>query len=274
LLRSKPKEDVSLPPLPIHSVQVAIPELIPGPAKFAALKTAEGILSGAQSILSGLGYNTALSALKSYQDSLDLAVQASNAAIAAANSTLTLTIAAQNAAISRATATLESARNSSTEAGAVAAAKKALSDFLAASSTVIASAQSAIDRLADTAEAVAFTAATTTLNFAQNNTADLDLARHALDTVQAAAEVALDVSQWMVEHVGNFFNIELVQMRGTLRGLVDLGEPMQARVKGEVAGNALDYSLEYSVGRTGQLLKRLFERLWADLSAGTIRLPG
>jgi hypothetical protein len=263
-----------LPHLHIHRIHPDHAKLILSSAKFAALKTAEGILSSAQSILSGLGYNTALSALKSYQESLDLAVQASNAAISAANSSLTFTITAQNAAIGRATAALESARNSSTEATAVAAANKAFSDFLAASTAVISSAQSAVDTLSETAEGVSFTAATNALNFAKNNTADLDIARHALNTVQAAAEVALDVSKWMVDHVGNFFNITLVQMSGTLRGLVDLGEPMLARVKGEVAGNALDYSLQYSIGRTGDLLKRLFEKIWAELSEGGIRLPG
>jgi len=222
-LRSKPKEGVSLPPINIHCVHANRPKLNPNTAKFAALTTAEDILSGllssAQSVLSGLGYNTALSAVKTYQESLDLAVQASNAAISAANSTLTFTISAQNAAIGSATAALESARNSSIEASAVAAANNALSDFLATSSAVISSAQSAVDTLSDTAEGLAFTAATNALYFAKNNTADLDLACHALDTVQAAAKVALDVSRWMVNHVGNIFNITLVQMRGTLRGL-------------------------------------------------------
>jgi hypothetical protein len=200
-------------------------------------------------------------------------VEASNAAISAANSTLTLTISAQNAAISSATAALESARESSTQAAALAAANKALADFIETSTAVISSAQTAVDTLSETAEGLAFTAATDALNFAKNNTADLDIARHALDTVQAAAEVALDVSKWMVDHVGNFFNITLVELSGTLRGLVDLGEPMVARVVGVVAGNELDYTLEYSVGRTGELVKGLFERVWADLSGGGIRLP-
>jgi len=130
-----------------------------------------------------------------------------------------------------------------------------------------------VDNLASTTEGVAFTAATNGLNFAKNNTADLDIARHALDTVQAAAAIALDVSKWMVNHVGNFFNITLVELKGTLRGLVDVGAPMKVRVKGLVAGNAVDYIIDYSIGRTPDLVKTLFERVWGDLSGGVIRLP-
>lgn len=54
----------------------------------------------------------------------------------------------------------------------------------------------------------------------------------------------------MVDHVGNFFNITLVEVKGTLRGLVDLGKQMEARVQGSVAGNQVDYRIECSAGRT------------------------
>lgn len=242
-------------------------------AKYAALKTAQGVLSGAQSVLNGLGYNAALSALKSYQDSLDLSVQASNAAISAANSTLAFTITAQNAAVASATTALNAARNSSAESVAFSAANKALQDFLTASTTVVAAAQSAVDNLASTTEGVAFATATNALNFAKNNTADLDIARHALDTAQAASAIALDVSKWMVNHVGNFVNITLVELKGTLRGLVDVGRPMTAHIKGMIVSNALDYTIEYSIGRTPDLIKALFEKIWGELNAKVIRLP-
>jgi hypothetical protein len=242
-------------------------------AKFAALKTAQGVLSGAQSVLNGLGYNAALSALKTYQQSLDLAVQASNAAISAANSTLAFTITAQNGAIASATTALDAARSSSTESLAFGAANKALQDFLAKSVTVLATAQAAVDNLASTTEGVAFTAANDAFNFAKNNTADLDIARHALDTVQAAAEIALDVSKWMVDHVGNFVNITLIELSGTLRGLVDIGQPMKAHIRGVIAGSAIDYTIDYSIGRTPDLIKALFEKIWGELNAKVIRLP-
>ncbi|KAI9792779.1 MAG: hypothetical protein M1816_001511 [Peltula sp. TS41687] len=242
-------------------------------SRYAALKTAQGVLSAAQSALDGLGYKAALAALKAYQESLDAAVQASNAAISAANATLASTATAQNNAIAAATTALNTAKKSSAESAAFSAANKAMQEFLSASAAAIATAQAAVDNLASTTEGVAFTAATNALNFAKNNTADLDIARHALDTAQAAAAIALDVSKWMVNHVGNFVNLTLVQLSGTLRGLVDLGQPMKARVKGLIASSAFDYTIDYSLGRTPELVKSVFEKVWADLNAKIIQLP-
>jgi hypothetical protein len=175
--------------------------------------------------------------------------------------------------VNAATTALDTAKNSSTESFAFSAANKAMQDFLIASAAAIAIAQAAVDNLANTTEGVAFTAATNALNFAKNNTADLDIARHALDTAQAAEEIALDVSKWMVDHVGNFVNITLVELSGTLRGLVDVGQPMKAHVKGMIASSPIDYAIDYSIGRTPDLIKALFEKIWGGLNAKLIQLP-
>jgi hypothetical protein len=149
-----------------------------------------------------------------------------------------------------------------------------MTDFQAVAATALNAAQAAVNNIGSTAEGIAFTAATNALNAAKNNTADLDVARHALDVAQAAESAALDVSKWMVNHVGNFVNIQLVEMSGTLRGLVDIGKPMVAHVKGLIADVAFDYTLDYSIGRTPDLVKALFEKVWGELSSGIIKLPG
>jgi hypothetical protein len=264
---------MSHPSYTLQSLPSQAPRTKPSAAKFAALKTAQGVLSGAQSVLEGLGYKAAIAALKTYQEGLDLAVSASNAAVSAANSALASTITAQNSAIAAATTSLDNIKNSSAESAAVTTANKALTDFLATSAVLIGTAQSALDSLASSTEGVAFTAASTALDFAKNNTADLDIARHALDTAQAASDIALDVSKWMVDHIGNFFNITLVELAGTLRGLLDVGAPMRAHLVGVIAGNNIDYTLDYSLGRTPELVKSVFERVWADLNAKVIGLP-
>jgi hypothetical protein len=242
--------------------------------KKAALATAEATLSAAQSVLNGLGYDAALKALQTYQDALDASVRAANAAIAAANSALVATSSAQAAALTAAQSALDAAKSTSVEALAFQAANKTLSEFLDTANAAITAAQTAVDNLSTTAEGAAFTLAQTALAAAKNNTADLDIARHALAVAQASVTTALDVSQWMVNHVGNFVNITLVELSGTLRGLVDLGRPMVAHVKGVVVESAFDYTLDYSLGRTPDLIKSLFERVWADLSGGGIKLPG
>ena len=149
-----------------------------------------------------------------------------------------------------------------------------MSDFQSVAAAALNVAQAAVDAAATSVEGVAFTVASDALAFAKNNTADLDIARHALDVAQASEEVALDVSKWMVQHVGNFVNIKLVELSGTLRGLVDLGKPMVAHVQGVLAESAFDYTLDYSIGRTPELMKALFEKVWGDLSGGILKLPG
>ncbi|KIW64985.1 hypothetical protein PV04_07278 [Phialophora macrospora] len=242
--------------------------------KKAALATAQATLSAAQSVLNGLGYDAALKALQTYQDALDASVKAANAAIAAANSTLAATSSAQAAALTAAQSALDAAKSTSVGALAFQAANKALSEFLDTANAAVTAAQNVVDNLSTTAEGVAFTLAQTALAAAKNNTADLDIARHALAVAQASVTTALDVSQWMVDHVGNFVNITLVELSGTLRGLVDLGKPMVAHVTGVVVESAFDYTLDYSLGRTPDLIKSLFERVWGDLSGGGIKLPG
>lgn len=54
----------------------------------------------------------------------------------------------------------------------------------------------------------------------------------------------------MVNHVGKFINIKLVELGGVLSVLVDLGSPMVSRVKAVVASSAFDYTLHYSLVRT------------------------
>ncbi|KAJ9609487.1 hypothetical protein H2200_005814 [Cladophialophora chaetospira] len=241
--------------------------------KRAALATAQGALSAAQAVLNGLGYDAAVAALQTYKDALDASVSAANAAIAAANSTLAATSTAQNAAISAAQTSLDAAKNTSVETLAFQSANKAVTDFLATANATVSAAQASVDALSKTAEGLAFTAAQNALAAAKNNTADLDIARHALDVAQATESTALNVSQWMVNHIGNFVNIEFVEISGTLRGLVDLGKPMVAHIKGVIASSAFDYTFDYSLGRTPDLIKSLFENVWADLNGQRITLP-
>lgn len=146
-------------------------------------------------------------------------------------------------------------------------------DFLATANATVSAAQATVDALSKTAEGLAFTAAQNALTFAKNNTADIDIERHALDVAQATASTALDVSQWMVNHVGYFVNIQLVELSGTLRGLVDLGNTMIAHIKGVIASSAFDYTLDYSLGRTPDLIKSLFEHVWVDQNGQVIKLP-
>jgi hypothetical protein len=242
-------------------------------SKQAALATAQGSLSAANAIVGGAGYQASVKALQGYKDALDASVTAANAAVAGATATLGATTTAQNAAISAAQSSLDAAKNTSAEALAVQAANKSLSDFQATANAAIAAAQHTVDNLSQTAEGLAFTTAKNALNFAKNNTRDIDIARHALDVAQASESSALQMTQWMVNHTGNFLDIELIELSGTLKGLVNLATPMKAHVKGELVSNGFDYVFDYTLGKTPDLIKSLFERVWKDLGSGGLKLP-
>jgi hypothetical protein len=242
-------------------------------SKQAALATAQGSLSAANAIISGAGYQASVKALQGYKDALDASVSAANAAVAGANATLGATTTGQNAAISAAQSSLDAAKNTSAEALAVEAADKSLADFQETSNAAIAAAQHTVDNLSQTAEGITFTTATNTLNFSKNNTKDIDIARHALDVAQASESSALQMTQWMVNHTGNFLNIDLIELSGTLKGLVNLATPMKAHVKGQLVSNAFDYVFDYTLGKTPDLIKALFEQVWKDLGSGGLKMP-
>ena len=69
----------------------------------------------------------------------------------------------------------------------------------------------------------------------------------------------------MVNHAGNFLNLTSVELKGTLKGLCDNGEPMKAHVIGMVADKSVDV-LNYNIGDTPGLIKSLFEHLWGMLT--------
>ena len=100
----------------------------------------------------------------------------------------------------------------------------------------------------------------------------LVIARHALAVAQATEATALDVLKWMVNHTGSFVYIPLGELSRTLRGLVVLGRPMVAHIMGVIAGSAFDYTLDYSLGRTPDLIQTLCEHVWTGLNSKIIIL--
>lgn len=241
--------------------------------KKAALATAQGALSAAQSILNGLGYNAAVAALQTYKNALDESAAARDAAVAAGKQAVASTANIQQGLINSAQAALTAAQTTSVEALAAQAAQKAVQDFAATAHAATAAAQAAVNQLSQSAEGVAFAAATTALAAAKANHTGLDIANHAMQLAQSAETTALGLTQWMVNHAGNFVNIQLVELSGTLKGLVGAGQPMLAHVKGLIASSPFDYTLPYTLGKTPDLIKALFEKIWADLGKGVIKLP-
>ena len=131
---------------------------------------------------------------------------------------------------------------------------------------LLATANASLTALDSSAEYVAFTSAQSALKFANSNSQDLDVARQAFNVAQASENAALAATQWMVNHAGNFLNLTSVELKGTLKGLCDNGEPMKAHVIGMVADKSVDVVLDYNIGDTPGLVKSLFDHLWGMLT--------
>lgn len=113
-----------------------------------------------------------------------------------------------------------------------------------------------------TVEYIAFDLATTALNFAKNNTHDLDIARHALDIAQDGQENALEVAKLLLEGLEIFFNVMVVEVKGRLGELVSENQDLPARVVGVMGGEEVDLQVEYRLGDTSGSIKTIFEKLW------------
>ncbi|KAH7015726.1 hypothetical protein EDB80DRAFT_865114 [Ilyonectria destructans] len=69
-------------------------------------------------------------------------------------------------------------------------------------------------------EFIVFDAAEAALRFTQENTAELNLARHAVEAAEGAVNLGLDLGKWVVSHAGNLFGISKVQFRGSVASLL------------------------------------------------------
>jgi hypothetical protein len=138
---------------------------------------------------------------------------------------------------------------------------------------LLVSANAALTALSSSVEYATFHSAQQALAFANSNTKDLDIARHALNVAQASENAALQATAWMVNHAGNFLNLTSVELSGTLKGLCDNGQPMKAHIIGMVADKRVDVTLDYNIGKTPDLIKDLFERIWGLLTAAATTLP-
>ena len=72
--------------------------------------------------------------------------------------------------------------------------------------------------------------------------------------------------------LGHVFDIQRVELHGSLRDLIEKGIPLKARVKGFIAGKEIDFVLDYSIGDTGRFVKGLMKKWWEEVSGGFIGL--
>lgn len=192
--------------------------------------------------------------------------------MAAANGTLAATRATQDQLVAAAGSALTLVQTSGVEQQLANTAKQALSAYQAAGAGVLQGLQAAFDRLASTAEAAAFGAANASLQLAQANTKDINLAKSAVDFAGKGANGVLDAGNWVASHSLNILNIRSVDVSGDLRGLLQQGKELNAHVVGTFAEKNVDVSVNFSPGKGEEMAKNLFQQLMNDVDKGVMKI--
>jgi hypothetical protein len=231
-----------------------------------ALQTVRGIFYAAEGVVHGTGFVAAEGAIGLAQTALDGVREVKTEVLDTAKDGLNEVRDMQNAVIQRAIDALHAAEHASDQLHVFDFARDALKAGESVAQSMINGAQDAVDGLARCGEFIAFDAAEAALKFAQANTSELNLARHAVEVAEGAVNMGLDVAQWAVDHAGKFFNITKVEFSGSVRSLVHAeegGPPLTATVEGTVLGHEINVHIVWKPDfDLVRFIKELFQMLW------------
>jgi hypothetical protein len=190
-------------------------------AKETTAEIAKGILEGAKAIVDGAAYSAAHGLLSDATSALDFVRTESDKALNEVNVMCEGVRNVETALFEKAKNALELARTSSAELGFWNAAKELLRVYNSTEVSLYGAVSYTLDHLEACAEKLAYDMAVVALAVAKANTHDIDVAKHAIDTVKDGADAFVGVAQYMVAKAGDFVDIESVDLSGLLRGMVD-----------------------------------------------------
>ncbi|TBU36096.1 hypothetical protein BD309DRAFT_1024669, partial [Dichomitus squalens] len=213
------------------------------------LQAAEGVLTSANFIAKKTAFDGAQTALraarKTGRDALDVAQKAVEVADTTSQGTLNLAIE-----------TLKTTRDG-VEWGILQGAKEALRAYKDANDAAFRAATQALIDLVKCAENLAYESAKIALKGARAATVTLDAARAALE--------------WVADHALEAFDIRVVHLSGSLRGMVGAGgsmaKPFKAHIQGVVSGQPFNLDAEFDPRRTADFITFIFHDLWDRIKA-------
>lgn len=232
-------------------------------AKETAFTNAQGILQAAQAIVSVPGYQLAKTGISVAQKALDVAKAGADASMTVANGTLAATQKTQDASISAAQATLDAAKTSCDELHVWQAVQKATDEWLAGEQKLLDAADAVLTELLKCAEKVVFDAANLALQVAKDATKELSVAQAGIDAVKTAGDAMLGFSGWLTKNSVNIFNVELVELHGSMNEAIDK-KPFQAHLVGKFADKSVDYKFEFTPGDAEKFVKGILDQILAD----------
>ncbi|SCV54209.1 uncharacterized protein FFB14_13525 [Fusarium fujikuroi] len=228
-----------------------------------SLEVVKGILHAAEWVVQSTGYVTAEATIGTAVFALDRVRDVKGVALDAAKLALDGVRETHNLAIEAASEAVSVAKTASEELHVFEAAKGALDAGESVAQGAINTAQDAVNALASCTEFLAFDVAEKGLQFARDNTSELNLARHAVEIGEKAVDIGLDMAKWAVDHAGKMFDIQLVEFEGSIQGLVGNGPPLRVKIAGVVFGDYFVFELVWSPGfDLIKFIKELFAKLW------------
>ncbi|KAK6497748.1 hypothetical protein TWF481_012150 [Arthrobotrys musiformis] len=239
--------------------------------KKAAFETANGVLSAAKAIVQGPGYKLAEGTMFAARGTLEAAKITGKAAIDGASSTLQGVIIAQNGLIDSAQQGLQFTKTAGNELKLWKIAEEVLDRYLKESNDLLSGLQRGVDGLMQTAEYIAFTAASKALQVAKENIGDMDILRKGVDAVEKGSKTGLRIAQWVTKALGNLFDIETIIMTAQLGALHKDGR-FTARIIGDVANKRVDFTTDFTLGDAKKFVEGIFKKLWNEIEQGILSI--
>ncbi|TBU56241.1 hypothetical protein BD310DRAFT_931958 [Dichomitus squalens] len=239
----------------------------------ASKAIADGVLQAAEAVLKSVDFVAKETAFKAAQAALDAARETGKTAIDVAKTAVDVADKTSQAALDAANETLEITKQG-VEWGVLQGAKEALQAYKVANDAAFRAATQALVDLVKCAEYLAYQAAKIALDAARAATVTLDAARAALDLAQRVGEEALEIGQWVADHALEAFDIRVVHLSGSLRGMVGAGgsmaKPFTARIEGVVVGQPFTLDGEFDLRKTADFITFIFENLWDKIKAEVV----
>ncbi|KAF8593814.1 hypothetical protein BDV93DRAFT_529669 [Ceratobasidium sp. AG-I] len=234
----------------------------------ASRAVADGALQAAQAVLMSTNFLAGKAAFETAKGALIFARETGQAGLDVAIGALAAADATSQAALDLANETLEITKVG-VEWGVLETAKQALQIFKDVNDKAFRAATQALVDLIKCAEYLAYKAATAALDLARSATVALDAAKAALDVAQEAIGAALAIGEWVVDHVLTAFDIQVVRLSGSLRGMIGAGgemaQPFTVYIQGVIAGQPFTLRGEFNLGKVADFITMIFKYLWDEI---------
>ncbi|KAM6509602.1 hypothetical protein FALCPG4_017253 [Fusarium falciforme] len=175
----------------------------------------------------------------------------------------------QQALIQGAVEGLRFAETASDELKLFELAKRGLAEGERVTQALLDAAQKAVDELSDCVEFIGFETAKKGVEFAKENTKELNLARHAVELAEDAVEQELDLAKWATDHAKTTFNLRKVEFSGSVRSLVhpdEGGPPLRVKIEGTILGEEINWEIVWKPKfDLVKFIKELFTLLWEKI---------